>query len=118
MRGELHRGIEAVGVGWCLIIETAHHCEMQFPVAAFTKVVPPASSCRHWIGEERRPINCQEGLPLHANIILMEQDRFNLADESEIVFRRVMLRNQDLLVFAIPAPLPVFICPTNAERKI
>ena len=50
MRGELDRGIEAVGLGWCLIIETAHHGEMQFPVTAFTEVVPPTRSGRQWIG--------------------------------------------------------------------
>ena len=118
MRGELDCGIEAVGLRWRLIVETAHHREMQFPVTAFAKVVPPTHSGSQWIGEQRRPIDYQKGLTFHANIILMEQDRFNLADESQIVLGRVMLGNQDLLLFAIPAPRPVFICPANAERKI
>ena len=82
------------------------------------KVVTPPVGCLLGIGEQVCPVNQQQWLPVHPDVVLMQQDGLDVTDEREIILRGMILGDQDLLLQAIPTPRPVLIGPGDAEGEI
>src|SRR5215472_16863137 len=63
------------------------------------------------IDDEQRPL-------ADANVSRVAKERREVRCEATIGIGRVPLRDEDVVVAAVPASSPVLVCPARAERKV
>src|ERR1700745_1999375 len=86
------------------------------PFAA--EIISPPFGSRERIREKGRSVSEQERLAADADISFLQQDVLHAPNEIYVVFRRMALRDQDVVLTTVPSPRPVFVRPTDTEREI
>ena len=116
--GEFDQGIKQGVVGVDGVAETLHGGEEEAEQALGLDVLAPAGDGGGGVGQELGPVDEQQGLAVDADVAGVAEDRLQLGDEGEVVFRGVLLADEDVLFLAVPAAGPVFVGPAEAEGQV
>lgn len=117
IRWELHCGIEA-DVAGVRAFETLHVGQMDLADAIVTAPATPARRRSLGVGQQLRPVQQQHRSSLDLQRTRVAQVIGNVGDERQIILGTVLLADQYVLVAPIPAPGPVLVGPTQAERQL
>src|SRR3970282_823027 len=99
-------------------VEAPDDAEIQLADAGAAALLAPPAHGRLRIGKQVRPINDEQRPAVDSEVARVAEMPDQVPDHGEIVLRRVVLPDQDLVVLAVPAPGPVLIRPTKAERQV
>ena len=92
--------------------------EKNFTDAVLPAPVSPALGRCTRGGKQGRSVDKQHRLAVDSDVSRVAKKSADIHDERQVVFFGMVLRDQYVLVPAVPSTTPVFIRPADTERKI
>src|SRR6185312_1771106 len=116
MRRKFNGSIEAIDTGIFHI--ELHHRKEYLANPDLSAMISPEPQGGGSIGKNRWPIQDNKRPSVYTNISRVTKQWLERHNKITVIFRRVVLPNQDFLVQTIPAPSPIFIRPADTEWEI
>ena len=118
MGRKLHGGVKAEVPGIGGGAKAFDAGEIDLTDARLLAIVTPYGGGTGGVWQEFDPVDQQQGPAVDTNVSTIAQPGVEVADVGQVVRLGIILTNQDFIILAIPTPRPIFIGPTDAERKI
>src|SRR5207302_7099402 len=121
VRREFYGSVETQFLG---VLRTPHlfegldQGEIEIPDSIPLAKLPPNLCSAQNIGEKAGPVDDQERFAVDADVVRMSQVAQHVTDDGKIIRVRMLLRDEYLLVTAVPAARPVLVCPGNTKGKV
>ena len=117
VRREVDQTVEAVAL---VILEAKGRgaVERQFAQAQLPRQGPPAFRGGLGVRQQLGAIDDQDRLAAHADVARIGHVASHVAEDRQVVLRRVVLADQDVGLVAVPAPGPVLVGPAQGERQV
>ena len=104
----------------CRVAAEARECadDIRIARAGAAALLPPHRDRRCEIRYQDRPVDEQERSAIDTNVSRITKCRKQRTNESSAVFKRILLRDEHILLTTVPPPRPVLVGPADAKGKI